>query len=215
MIKAVAWDIDGTLLDSEPLHLRSLMLVCENHNVDISDLPDEQFVGVNLYGVWQKLRERFPANLKFHKWAAQINDYYLAHRSNLTIVEHATEVIRRLNVLGISQVAVSNSNRLIVDINLSVIEISEFISFSISLDDVERGKPDPFPYQLATKNLGLRPDEILAVEDSYSGIVSARAAGLKIAAFNVSGNFETATDFTIASLKEVISIVETGRLMKA
>lgn len=208
MIKAVAWDIDGTLIDSEPLHLRSLLFVCKSHNVDISDLPDEQFVGVNLYGVWKELRRRFPADLKFNNWVTQINDYYLAQSPTLNIMPHAAEVIRRLNALGIPQVAVSNSNRLIVDVNLSAIGVSEFINFSVSLEDVERGKPDPLPYQLATKNLQLRPDEILAVEDSYSGIISARDAGLKIAVLNINGNFKTATDFTITSLKEVIPIVQ-------
>ena len=208
MIKAVAWDIDGTLIDSEPLHLRSLLFVCKSHNVDISDLPDEQFVGVNLYGVWKELRRRFPADLKFSNWVTQINDYYLAQSPTLNIMPHAAEVIRRLNALGIPQVAVSNSNRLIVDVNLSAIGVSEFINFSVSLEDVERGKPDPLPYQLATKNLQLRPDEILAVEDSYSGIISARDAGLKIAVLNINGNFKTATDFTITSLREVIPIVQ-------
>ncbi len=208
MIKAVAWDIDGTLIDSEPLHLRSLLLVCESHNVDISDLPDEKFIGVNLYGVWKELSRRFPADLKFSKWVTQINDCYLAQSSTLSIMPHAAEVIRRLNALGVPQVAVSNSNRLIVDVNLSAIGVSEFISFSVSLEDVERGKPDPLPYQLAIKKLQLRPNEILAVEDSYSGIISARDAGLKTAVLNINRNFETATDFTITSLREVIPIVQ-------
>ena len=56
MIGAVAWDIDGTLVDSEPLHLKSLILVCEKYDVDISDLPNEYFIGVNLHGVWKALQ---------------------------------------------------------------------------------------------------------------------------------------------------------------
>ena len=58
MIKAVAWDIDGTLVDSEPLHLKSLILVCKKYNVDISDLPNEYFIGVNLHGVWEALQKQ-------------------------------------------------------------------------------------------------------------------------------------------------------------
>lgn len=208
MIKAVAWDIDGTLVDSEPLHLKSLLMVCNKYKVDISDLPDEHFLGVNLCDVWRELSQRFPASLHFSEWVDQINKFYSAHRSTLTVIPHAYEVMHRLHILGTSQVAVSNSNRSIVDINLAAIGVSKLISFSLSLDDVERGKPDPLPYKLITKKLGLKPNEILAVEDSNSGITSAVLAGLPTAAINVKEILDTVPKFMINSLSEVIPIIE-------
>ena len=213
MIKAVAWDIDGTLVDSEPLHLKSLLMVCKNYNVDISDLPDEHFLGVSLHGVWKVLSQRFPASVNFSEWTGQINEFYSAHSSTLTVIPHASEVIHRLYISGIKQVAVSNSNRSIVDINLAAIGASNLMSFSLSLDDVERGKPDPFPYKLVTKKLGLKPHEILAVEDSNSGITSAVLAGLPTAAINVKEILDTVPEFAINSLSEVILIIEKGRLV--
>ena len=207
MIKAVAWDIDGTLVDSEPLHLRSLMLVCKKYNIDISDLPDEYFIGVNLYGVWKELRKRFPASLTFDEWAHQINSFYFANSSTLTITPYALEVINELHILGVMQAAVSNSNRSVVDINLGVLGVSKILNFSLSLDDVKKGKPDPTPYQVATAKLRLKPYEILAVEDSNSGIISAKKAGLMVAAMNVRGYLETKADFSITSLKEVINFI--------
>ena len=212
MIKAVAWDIDGTLIDSEPLHLKSLRLVCEKYNVDISDLSDEYFIGVNLYGVWKTLRKRFPVSLKFDEWANQINSFYFANSSTLNMTLHASEVINELHILGISQAAVSNSNRSVVDINLAALGVSKILNFSLSFDDVKKGKPDPFPYQLATKKLRLKPDEILAVEDSNSGIISAQQAGLKVAAVNVRGRLETKVDFSITSLKEILNLITTKKL---
>ena len=212
MIKAVAWDIDGTLVDSEPLHLKSLRLVCEKYNVDISDLSDEYFIGVNLYGVWKTLRNRFPVSLKFDEWANQINSFYFANSSSLNMTLHASEVISELHILGISQAAVSNSNRSVVDINLAALGVSKILNFSLSLDDVKKGKPDPFPYQLAAKKLRLKPDEILAVEDSNSGIISAQKAGLKVAAVNVRGRLETKVDFSITSLKEILNLITTKKL---
>ena len=207
MIKAVAWDIDGTLVDSEPLHLRSLMLVCKKYNIDISDLPDEYFIGVNLYGVWKELRKRFPASLTFDEWAHQINSFYFANSSTLTITPYALEVINELHILGVMQAAVSNSNRSVVDINLGVLGVSKILNFSLSLDDVKKGKPDPTPYQVATAKLRLKPYEILAVEDSNSGIISAKKAGLMVAAMNVRGYLETKADFSITSLKEVVNFI--------
>ena len=129
MIKAVAWDIDGTLVDSEPLHLKSLILVCKKYNVDISDLPNEYFIGVNLHGVWKALQKRFPAGLKFEEWAHQINNFYLANSSTLITMPHASEVIKELHIMDISQVAVSNSNRLVVDINLAALGVSKIFNF--------------------------------------------------------------------------------------
>ena len=214
MIKAVAWDIDGTLVDSEPLHLKSLILVCKKYNIDISDLPDEYFIGVNLYGVWQVLQKRFPASLKFDEWAHEINSFYFANSSTLTMRPDASEVINELYILDITQVAVSNSNRSVVDINLAALGASKIMSFSISLDDVEKGKPDPSPYQMATAKLGLEPYEILAIEDSNSGIISARKAGLLVAAVNVRGYLETTADFSITSLKEIVNLIRTKKEKK-
>ena len=214
MIKAVAWDIDGTLVDSEPLHLKSLILVCKKYNIDISDLPDEYFIGVNLYGVWQVLQKRFPASLKFDEWAHEINSFYFANSSTLTMRPDASEVINELYILDITQVAVSNSNRSVVDINLAALGASKIMSFSISLDDVEKGKPDPSPYQMATAKLGLEPYEILAIEDSNSGIISARKAGLLVAAVNVRGYLETTADFSITSLKEIVNLIRTKKAKK-
>jgi len=207
MIKAVAWDIDGTLVDSEPLHLKSLILVCEKYDVDISDLPNEYFIGVNLPGVWKSLQKRFPAGLKFEEWAHQINNFYFINSSTLTTMPDASEVIKELQIMDILQVAVSNSNRLVVDINLAALGVSKIFNFSLSLDDVKIGKPDPTPYKIATKKLGLKPYEILAVEDSISGIISAQKAGLLVAAVNVRGNLAKPADFSITSLKEVLNLI--------
>ena len=211
MIKAVAWDIDGTLVDSEPLHLKSLMLVCKKYNIDISDLPDEYFIGVNLYGVWKELRKRFPTSLKFDEWANQINSFYFANSSTLTITPYALEVINELYILGVMQAAVSNSNRSVVDINLSVLGVSKILNFSLSLDDVKKGKPDPTPYQVATAKLRLKPYEILAVEDSNSGIISAKKAGLMVATVNVCGCLDTTADFSITSLKEIVNLIKKAK----
>jgi beta-phosphoglucomutase-like phosphatase (HAD superfamily) len=66
----------------------------------------------------------------------------------------------------------------VVDANLDALGIAPWIQFSISLDDVTEGKPSPVPYRMAAERLGLAPGTIVAVEDSSTGIRSAKAAGL-------------------------------------
>lgn len=81
---------------------------------------------------------------------------------------------------GVPQVCVSNSERLIVDTNLSALGIGGIVAFSISREDVLRGKPDPAPYLEACRRLGVTPARVLAVEDSDPGAWAAEAAGLAL-----------------------------------
>lgn len=181
MILAVAWDIDGTLIDSEPLHLFVLQRICERYNVDISDLTEDHFVGVHIGEVWKELQSRFPEGLRFAQWVGELNALYTENADQLIEIEGAHEVVRALAQAGIKQVAVSNSNRAVVNANLAALGIEHHLKFSLSLDDVIEGKPDPFPYRLACCKLGIDPGQVLAVEDSQTGAASARAAGLKLA----------------------------------
>lgn len=178
-IRAVAWDVDGVLVDSEPLHLQALLAAGRRWNVDLSDLSDQTFCGVHMHDVWTALAGRFPVGLKRADWLSAIEEHYAAEAASLTPQVGAVEAVHSFAACGLSQVCVSNSSRRIVDANLHTLGISGDIAFSISFDDVVHGKPDSEPYRLACKRLGLAPGAVLAVEDSLTGLRSARAAGLR------------------------------------
>ncbi|SDE02684.1 haloacid dehalogenase superfamily, subfamily IA, variant 3 with third motif having DD or ED [Paracoccus isoporae] len=203
-ISAVIWDIDGTLVDSEPLHLRALHHVCAHHGVEISDLPPDHFVGVNVQNVWRALADRFPAELAFERWLAQLNAYYSANAHDLAPIAHAVETVRQLADMGIPQGAASNSNRLIVDTNLRALRLSGILSMSVSLDDVANGKPDPEPYLRAMRLMNLAPQATMAVEDSATGAESARRAGMRVVAL---GAELPQADICIASLAALPGLI--------
>lgn len=175
---AIAWDIDGTLVDSEPLHHRALVAASATFGADLSDLPDMAFRGIHMGDVWQLLAGRLPADLEEAVWLEAINRHYVDNRHSLRAIPGAVEAIEHLAALGIPQVCVSNSGRSIVDANLDFLGVIRHIRFSLSLDDVPAGKPSPIPYRMAAEGLGLPPGVIVAVEDSQTGLISARAAGL-------------------------------------
>jgi HAD superfamily hydrolase (TIGR01509 family) len=208
MIEAVIWDIDGTLVDSEPLHLAALQTVCARYRVNISDLPDNHFVGVNLYGVWEALHERFPSDLTVANWVDELNAVYASGAGKLLPLPGALTVIRSLAIRGVRQAAVSNSNRVVVDANLLSLGIACLLEFSLSLDDVAIGKPDPEPYLCALDRLGLHPIQALAVEDSRTGVCSAKAAGMKVLGL---GTHDLRADQQIAGLAEILSLFEAAK----
>lgn len=180
---AVAWDVDGTLVDSEPSHHRALVAGCRQWAVDVSDLPEQAFRGIHMKDVWLALLNRFPRTLREQDWLEAITDHYVANRSQLQAMPQAVETVRALADLGITQVCVSNSARPIVDANLDALGLASFMAFSISLDDVREGKPSPEPYAQACRRLDILPSKVLAVEDSLTGAKSAWAAGLVVAGY--------------------------------
>jgi HAD superfamily hydrolase (TIGR01509 family) len=206
-VRAIAWDIDGTLVDSEPLHHRAMLAGSLVWGVDLSDLPEQRFRGVHMHDVWTALAGRFPADLTRADWLKAIEAHYVAAADSLEPLAGALEAIRAFAALGLQQVCVSNSNRHIVDANLKALGIAPFIAFSISFDDVRNGKPHPEPYRQACERLGLDPAGVLAVEDSFTGARSARAAGLKVAAYTPDLQDFPEADIAVSHFEQLVAWV--------
>ena len=155
LFRAVAWDIDGTLIDSEPLHERALAAASAALGADLSDIEPEAFRGVHAIDIWEALKPRFPASSSFKTWIAAIEGYYVAHAGELEPNPGALEAMRKLAERGVAQACVSNSGRTIVDANIEALGIGKIIAFSLSLEDVSAGKPDPEPYREAARRFAL------------------------------------------------------------
>lgn len=209
LFRAVAWDIDGTLIDSEGLHQRVLIETGADFGVDLSDLPDEAFRGVHMRDVWTALQPRFPKVVDRKTWIAAIERLYVSRAPSLSPIPGAVEAVRTLAAKGVAQACVSNSGRAIVDANLDALGVRAAISFSISLEDVTAGKPDPEPFREAARRFALPAAAVVAVEDSGAGARSARAAGLFVVGYSPSGRAFVGADRSIAKLMEVVALFGT------
>jgi HAD superfamily hydrolase (TIGR01509 family) len=178
-IKAIAWDIDGTLVDSEPVHHKALMAVSARYGLDIA-ADDERFIGVAMSDVWTVLSPLYPLNLDRDTWLSEIVEAYIDRVNALQPIPGAPETVLALAKAGLIQCAVSNSARRIVEANLRALGLEGVMAFAIAREDVAEGKPDPEPYRRACLRLDLPADRVLAVEDSAVGAASARAAGLPV-----------------------------------
>ena len=206
LFRAVAWDIDGTLIDSEPLHQRALIAASAAFGVDLTDLEPEAFLGVHAIDIWKALETRFPARASFDAWIAALEGYYVEHAGELKSNPGALDAMRELAARGVAQACVSNSGRRIVDANIKALGVDKIIAFSLSLDDVSSGKPDPEPYLKAARQLGAEPHATVAIEDSGAGARSARAAGLYVVGYSPSGAPFVGSDLAIMKLTEIVSL---------
>jgi HAD superfamily hydrolase (TIGR01509 family) len=177
----VMWDVDGTIIDSEALYNEAIRYASKHCGAPIDHISDEELCGLHMQDVWTLIQQTTQLTHGYSHWLNLLEDFYIDNQSKLEPIENSTEIIRLFHANGIEQVCVSNSSRKIIDINLARIGIQNEIKFIISVDDVEKGKPDPEPYLRALTQF--QGKKALAVEDSRTGAISANAANITVAKY--------------------------------
>lgn len=195
---AVLWDIDGTLIRTEPLHFQTVQDYCLDRGVALNSEDNAAMLGKTMPEKWLYLRETYNIHDTLDDFREACAESYrkglpeCPRRSGpLSIFHWAAEQ-------GLSQACVSNGDRLVVEANIEALGIAPFIRFALCSDDFKHGKPDPEPYQTACNRLGLPAGSCLAIEDSPVGVASAARAGLLVAAWpDISGEAE-AVNYSLA-----------------
>lgn len=177
--KAVFWDMDGTLVDSEPLHDRALAAVLRS--LGIAPPPDlhERVLGQAAIPVYEMMRDEFGVDLTFDDWIMRKYRHYLAEAPSLVGRVGALDMFHELHAGGVVQGVVSNSDRLIVDANLRAVGIQFAGLKTVSRNDVRNGKPNPEPFLRAAWLAGVDPADAVVMEDSYTGATAGLAAGMR------------------------------------
>ncbi len=182
MIRAVLWDIDGTLLESEPMHWEAVMVVANRLGAELG--PDDHFgfLGLSMPAVHAKIAARTPLAVDVAGFVDAVTDHYVAHVDRVAPRAGALETIDRLAGRGVLQACVSNAGARVVVANLRRLG-RPALAFGLSRDDVPRGKPHPDPYLAAAARFGVDPADCLVVEDSPVGAAAGVAAGMRVIAW--------------------------------
>ena len=179
----VLWDIDGTIIDSEPLHRRSLIESLAAFGVDADeDTLHAATIGRSAYDAFLYCRESFGLNAVFAEWIAFRHRCYLEYAPRLQGFAMTCAVYARLRQAGVRQAFVSNSDRQIVEANLSALGLAEPNLISLSRNDVRDGKPAPEPYLRAAWLLRSDPARCVVIEDSATGAQAGSKAGMHVIA---------------------------------
>ena len=180
--RALFFDLDGTLCDSDPVHARSWIEVLAPHGIE---MPPERY-RTTISG---RINAEIGAMLFPDKTAsehARIADekeaLFRRMAPDLERLAGLTALLDLASRRGLPTALVTNAPRLNVDHMLRALDLSDRFDVCVLAEDVGRGKPDPLPYATAASRLGVAPAEGLAFEDSSTGIRSAKAAGLMVVA---------------------------------
>ncbi|TIO34825.1 HAD family phosphatase [Mesorhizobium sp.] len=177
--KAVFWDMDGTLVDSEPLHEAALVAALHSVGIAAPTNLHERVLGIAAWPVYEMLRDEFGLDLPFDDWIVRKYDHYLPMAETLKPRPGAIEIFNELRALGVAQAVVSNSDRLIVDANLRAVGLVYPGMKTVSRNDVHEGKPHAEPFLRAAWLAGVDPADAVAVDDSVTGVMAGLAAGMR------------------------------------
>ncbi|HEY7953705.1 MAG TPA: HAD family phosphatase [Polyangia bacterium] len=189
MLRAVLFDLDGTLIDSERQNAESVGRVLAARGRPLSDEEREFVIGHGWAEIYRHLHAAGGVDLSYDelKHLAAVEREKIVAKEGLDILPGAVHAVERLSARFDSTV-VSGSSRAEIALILRVLGVGIHFPWFIGAEDTERGKPAPDGYLLASDRLGIAPAECLVLEDSTAGIRAGRAAGMRVVAVRA-GNF--------------------------
>jgi len=208
MVAAVIFDMDGVLIDSEPLWREAERAVFAELGLVLSDADCQQTMGLRtdeLVAYWY-LRHPWQGRSQATV-AGAINSRVarlIAERG--TPLPGAAAAVRSARDAGLPAGLASSSSLELISIVICTLGLDGCFSVLCSAEDEERGKPDPAVYLTTARRLGVPPSGCVAVEDSVRGVQAAVAAGMRVVAVPAPGHFnDPAFDvahLTLRSLEE-------------
>ncbi|MGW4551238.1 HAD family hydrolase [Streptomyces violaceorubidus] len=174
---AVLFDMDGTLVDTEPLLLDALSAVLGAAGVPTEEIRPQDLRGRSVAENLARLSVLAPAPMTTRELYERVSARLLDRlRSGTRPLPGALRLLRALRAARVPCALVSSSYRETVDAVLPSLGAAEF-AVTLAGDEVTRPKPDPEAYRTAAARLGVTPGHCVVVEDSAAGLRSGRAAG--------------------------------------
>lgn len=181
-IDGLLFDMDGTLVDTEEHWHAAERWVATEHGDGWDDTPRPHLVGASMEAGVADLRDSHGVRLPDAEIEALIVDYVLGRvREGFSWKPGALDLLLEASAAGIACALVTTSTSRITDAVIERLPAGTFQAV-VTGDQVEHGKPDPEPYLMSARRLGVRPDRCLVIEDSLTGAASGHAAGCRVVA---------------------------------
>ncbi len=180
MLKAIIFDLDGTLTDSDKVHFRVFQEIFAQHGIDLDKQRyREKISGRQNAAILADFLPQMPATEGKAFSDSKEETFRALAAGNLEPLVGLLDLLAQIKQQGIAVAVVTNAPPENAAFMLSELRLSEAFDPIVISDHLPRGKPDPLPYQTALDHLGVMADEAIAFEDSRAGITSAVGAGIK------------------------------------
>lgn len=187
MVKAVIFDMDGVIIDSEPLHYDFGMKFLKKLGVNMSDEEYYTFIGTTSSYMWSTVKKRY--NLKntveelIEMERSGFFDFLSSPDMTIEPIKYIPELLKSLHENNYKIGLASSSPIKVIEFIMESFKIRNYFDELVTGDFVKRSKPEPDVFLYTADKLGVLPEECVVIEDSHNGVLAAKRAGMKCIAY--------------------------------
>ena len=187
MLKAIIFDMDGVLVNSEPLHRKAYFNMFEEFNLNVSNRLYESFTGKSTSAICKELCKIFDLSISHEKLMFSKRKHFKTIFDNdpeFQMIDGALNLIKNyfynnLTLILASSASMTNINRI-----FKKFDLDKFFKAKISGADLKESKPNPEIFIKAAKLSGFNKSECIVIEDSTNGIIASKSAGIYCIGYN-------------------------------
>lgn len=181
MIETVIFDMDGVIIDSEPIHQEIQNLLFKKFGISVSPKEYQTFIGRSSKNMWQELIQKHSLEVSVDEVLATDKTLYhqrLRDKKDLRPIAGIPALINLLTDTGKTLVLASSSSMESIELVLELFKLSSFFSHKVSGANLKFSKPHPEVFEEAARISHSKPHQCLVIEDSNHGVTAAKRAGM-------------------------------------
>jgi HAD superfamily hydrolase (TIGR01509 family) len=209
LIKGIIFDMDGVIIDSEPIHYKLFKKYTTELGINVTDEEYDTFIGSTNLVIYKTLKQRYDINRELEDIIREYDkkcDEYYDDAEDEKPIEGIDTLIKELHINDLKLAVASSSSIKAINSVTKLFKLDKYFHKLVSGNMLENPKPAPDIFLIAAQELGLKPSECLVIEDSRNGVMAAKAAGMKCIGFRNpnSGNQDiSSADVIIDSFNDI------------